>query len=238
MHLRAAKQRATGGLAVFACALTVALAGCGGSSESTASSNDGASSPNGAQSQSAQELFADSNQAIKNASSVTIKGAGRQSGGAKIKLDLQLTRDGGQGAIDLLGMRFHVVRVGEDLYIKGSPVLYRRLGLADPPQDEWVKTSAGNPLGSYTNLAGQAAGIISTTGTITKGATTTIAGGPVIELRTAGKLYKGRLYVKATDEPYPVRLEKKGRETATFTFTDWNSTPVPTAPTKAVGPSG
>jgi hypothetical protein len=233
MWLKDAIRQAMRGFALLASAMTVALAGCGASSDSSTSSSPSASSPSGAPSRTAQELFADSNQAIKNASSVTIRGAGRQSGGAKIKLDLQLSRDGGKGAIDLLGMRFRVVRVAEDFYIKGSPLLYRRLGLTGVPPGAWVKTSASNSLGAYTNLAAQASGIVSTTHTITKGAVSTIAGEPVIELRTAGRLYRGRLYVKATGQPYPVKLEKKGRETATFTFSDWNATPAPTAPAAA-----
>ena len=53
----------------------------------------------------------------------------------------------------------------------------------------------------------------------------------MIELKTEGKLYKGRLYIKTTGEPYPLRLEKTGRETSHATFTNWNQTPAPTAPT-------
>ncbi len=74
--------------------------------------------------------------------------------------------------------------------------------------------------------------MLSTSGNITKGASTTLAGQPVIELKTEGKLYKGRLYVKTTGEPYPVRLEKHGRETSLITFSAWNDTAPPVAPTK------
>ncbi len=71
-------------------------------------------------------------------------------------------------------------------------------------------------------------------GDVNKGTTRQVDGQSALELKTTGKLYTGRLYVSATGQPYPVRLEKHGRETAQFTFTDWNATPAPTAPTTTV----
>jgi hypothetical protein len=51
---------------------------------------------------------------------------------------------------------------------------------------------------------------------------------------TEGKLYKGRLYIKTTGQPYPMKLEKTGRETGHAAFTRSNRIPAPTSPASTV----
>jgi len=198
---------------------TALLTGCG-------------SSTNNVTTKSPTEILQASKTAIQNAQSVTIK-----SNSALERLtftsDLRLTRKGGQGTITLLGIRTEAIRVDDTVYVKGSPALYRRLEIKPPPAGTWIKAPDNGKLAqtaAFTNLAAQATRIISSSGNVAKGATTTIEGQPAIELKTEGKLYKGRLYIKTSGEPYPLKLEKRGRETSHTTFTDWNNTAAPAAP--------
>ena len=212
--------------------------GCGGTESSTKNPTARASGDGITQDTASEILTAAKNAAAK-AESGTIRGNSKQRGVTQLKTDLQLTNDGGQGTMSLLGMKFEVIRAAEDLYVKGQQRLYTRLGIKKTvPPDTWVKLPARNGLRAFTELGGEAARIIASSGQVTKGTTMILEGQPAIELRTQGKLYKGRLYVKATGEPYPIKIEKHGRETATFTFTGWNNTAAPTAPTKTISAGG
>ncbi len=223
----AASRHSTHALAKLSVAGMLAaglLSGCGSSGNDVASKEP-------------KEILQASEAAIAKATSATINSKSSV-GPLTLTADLKLTRSGGgQGAISLVGLQFEVVRVGDSVYLKGNPAFYRRLGVKPPPAGTWLKGSASGRLretAAFTDLTTQATRILSTNGTITKGATTTVEGEPAIELKTEGKLYKGRLYVKTSGEPYPLKLEKSGRETSTTTFTNWNSTPPPTAPAATI----
>ena len=227
-HRRAAVILASGLLALGA-------PGCGGSTDSPADS----SADNGITQDSPQEILNAAKEAASKANSVTIQGTSSLSLRQLIKttVDLKLTRTGGQGTIELIGIKFQVIGSKDAIYVKGSEQLYRRLHMRKPRSpDTWLKLSASSELAAYTDLAGETNRVISTGGDTTKGATTTVEGQPVIELKTEGKLYNGRLYIKTTGEPYPVKLEKHGRENATFTFTKWNGTPPAATPTNTAFP--
>ena len=190
------------------------------------------SSDNGVASKEPKEILQASESAIGKASSATINSKSIV-GPLALSADVKLTRSGGQGTINLVGIQFEVIRIGETVYLKGSPTFYQRLEVKPPPPGAWLKGSASGKLrelAAFTDLTGQATRIISTSGTITKGASTTVEGQSAIELKTEGKLYKGRLYIKTSGEPYPIKLEKSGREDSHTTFTNWNNTPPPTPP--------
>ena len=213
--------------------------GCGGSTDNSTKSSPDSASDNGITQDTAQEILSAAKAAAAKAESATIRGSSQQRGVTLLKIDLQLTKTGGQGTMSLLGLKFEVIRAGEDLYVKGPQSLYTRLGIKKPvPPDTWVKLPSQYGLKAFTELGGESARIIAASGKVTKGATTTIEEQPAIELKTEGKLYKGRLYVKTTGQPYPIKLEKHGSEAAAFTFTDWNNTPGPTAPTNTIGAGG
>ena len=170
---------------------------------------------------------------------MTIHATSRQTGGDKLSLDLQLSRQGGKGKIALLGREFEVIRVGQARYLKGTSSLYTQLGITKQiPNDTWVKLPAQNSLAALTDIRGETARILSTSGNVTKGATTTVEGQPALELKTEGKLYKGRLYIKTTGQPYPIKLEKQGRETAQITFTGWDQPATINAPTSTTSSAG
>ncbi len=222
-------DRAVLWLALLGLAALLALSGCG-------------SSDNGVASKSGKEILAASKAAAKNASSVTITSKAAQGRLAISSMKLKLTEHGGQGDTTVPGRSFQVIRTGNAIYLKGGPELYEQLGITQSvPQGTWLKGTASgqlDQLAAFIDLAREAASIITPSGKITKGATTTIAGQPAIELKTEGKLYKGRLYIKTTGEPYPLKLEKTGEETGLSTFTDWERTPAPTAPTNVTTVSG
>ncbi len=208
-------MRAVRALLVLALLSAAALAGCGGSSG------------NGVASKSAREILAASTAAAEAASSVHIAGASAQ-GLLKLALDLQLSREAGHSQLDLLGTKFEVIRTGDTIYVKGSRRFYRQLGL-DPtriPTDTWVKvpnvTTRSAQLASLATLHQETRQLLTTTGAVTKGASTTIDGQPVIELKTNGRLYSGAIYVDTTGDPYPLQIVKKGRESSRITFSGWN----------------
>ena len=225
------KRPATCGAAlagVLSLAVVLAsLAGCGGTH---ADGDPG----NGVTQDTAQEALKAATEAAGKANSVTIKGHSSLTHGAKLKIDMQLTREGGHGSIDLLGSEYEVIRTSTHTYVKGPPVVYGRLGITKTiPHDTWVSLPATSQAGALLDLAPETSRIISTSGNVSTGSTTSIEGEPVLELKTDGKLYKGRLYIKTTGEPYPVKVERRGRETAVYTFSNWNDTPAPARPTKA-----
>ena len=197
------------------------LPGCGSSSSPKT---------NGIPERTATEAFEAAKQAAATASSVAIHGTS-QAGGGRLRLDLQLNRRAGKGKITLLGTEFEVIRVGQALYVNGPRSLYAQLGIKKQiPNGGWVKLPAQNSLAALISLPGETTRIISASA-VTKGTTTTVEGQPALELKTEGKLYKGRLYIKTTGQPYPIKLEKQGRETAQITFTGWDEPVTITAPT-------
>jgi hypothetical protein len=220
----ASRGRAAGSIIPFLLVSTLAstLTGCGGSSD------------NGVASKSASEILAASKAAAASASSVHIEAHNAQ-GPLTLTSNLDLTSNGGRGHISGLGLDFEVTRTGNTLYLKGNPSVYESLGIkpARVPRGAWIKAPANSgrfaQLAAFTDLKGEVNRLISSTGPITKGATTTINGQKTIELKDSGSLYAGRIYIATTGKPYPIQITKTGRETAHITFTNWNQ-PITLAP--------
>jgi len=217
--IRTAKRGLSSGIATLAL-LAVGLAGCG-------------SSDNGIASETPQEILAASMTAIGKASSVTIKGESARGRLRTLTIGLQLTRQVSHANLTVLGESFQITSVGGTIYVKGTPALYQHLGITRTiPTGTWVKAPAGKlaQFAAITDLTREASLIISTRDTITKGTTATIEGQPAIELKTQSKIYRGRLFIKTTGQPLPLKQEKTGHETSHIAFTNWNQTPTPTAP--------
>ena len=202
-------------MTALATACLLALSGCG-------------SSDNGVASKSGKEILAASKAAAVSASSVHVLAKSAQ-GGLKFTSDSELGEDESRAKASFLGVDFEVIRIGQSIYAKGSQAFYARLlgSAAHVPQGTWLKGSAGSgklgQLTSITELAGQLNRQLSTSRPVTKGATTTVNGQKVVELKEVGKLYKGALYVATTGKPYPIVLVKSGRrETGRTTFSGWD----------------
>jgi hypothetical protein len=215
---------------VSAAALLIALVltGCGGSSG------------NGIASKSASEILAASRAAAESATSVHVAGKSAQ-GPLSLTLNLDLASDGGRGQVSLLGLSFELIRVGNTLYAKGNPAFYTRLSATTGlhlPQGVWLKAPASGgklaQLASFTNLSGELGRLLSSTGPITKGASSTVNGQKAIELKETAKLFSGSLFIATTGKPYPIEIVKHGRESGQTTFSGWNQPVSLSAPAGAI----
>jgi hypothetical protein len=210
--------------------VVVAFAGCGSSSSS---------SGNGVASKSPTEILSAATAAADGASSVHVVGALR-SGGSPITLDMDLVSGhGGRGQISESGLAFELIVVDDTVYIKGSPAFYSHFGgggAAQLFQGKWLRASASSgelaSLASLTNLGRLLEQTIASHGALTKGATTTIAGQPVVELRDTAR--DGSLFVASTGHPYPIEIVKHGSEAGHISFTRWNQPVTLTAPSGAI----
>ncbi len=227
--------RARGGLWVavlLAVALSAALAGCG-------------SSDNGVASKSGKEILAASKAAAEGADSVHVVGKSSQ-GRLTLSINLELGRNGGRGQVSLFGLDYEAIRIGDTVYVKGSPTFYKTVlsPTAKVPQGTWVKAPANSgKLGqaaSFTELRPQLDRMLSSPGSVTKGASTTVNGQKAIELKETTKLYKGVLYVATTGKPYPIALVKNGgkakseREKGRTVFSKWDEDVSLSAPSPVV----
>jgi hypothetical protein len=224
---RAAPRRAAISPALALAIAVAGLAGCGSSAD------------NGVASKNASEILAAAKAAAQGATAVHVESQAAQ-GPLKLALNLELTSDGGRGEISLLGSSFEVIRIGDTFYLKGNPAFYQRLGInpARVPHGAWIKTAANNSqfaqLSAFTDLPGEVGRLLSTAKPVTKGTTTTTNGQKTVELKQAGQLYTGKIYVATTGRPYPVQITKTGRETGRTTLTNWNQPVDLTPPTNAI----
>jgi hypothetical protein len=231
------RARARAGLTfalLFCIALAALLAGCG-------------SSDNGVASKSGKEILAASKAAAESAHSVHVVGRSSQ-GRASLAIDLRLAGDGGRGHISFLGLDFEVIRIGDTVYVKGSPAFYKRLGATQGitlhvPAGTWLKAPVnGGPLAQLAALAelrGELERLLSTPGPVIRGASTTIKGQKAIELKEKTKVYEGSLFVATTGKPYPLLLVKSGgRERGRLTFSGWGEGVSLGAPSPAVEVGG
>jgi hypothetical protein len=222
--------------------LAAAVAGCGTSSEPIVS-------------KSPAEILAASRAAARDASAVHVQSeifvAAIRPSKANTKpetklipvgtIELQLTTDGGRARLLLFGTEVQAVRIGDTLYVKGGPSLYKQLAARTGVHlaaGTWIKTPAdGTQLTEYAALT-QPSGELTLllrepTVSLTKGHITTIDGQQVIELREKAKLYTGAIYIATTGAPYPVAIVKHGRESGRTTFSGWNKPVSLSAPTGA-----
>jgi hypothetical protein len=231
MLRRSATCRQPLALALVALAL-LAIAGCGSSS----------SAGNGVASKTPAEILAATKAAADSASSVHVAGA-LGSGGSPITLDLGLVAGhGGRGRISEGGLAFELIVVAGTVYIKGSPSFYSHYGGAAAAQlfrGRWLKAPATTgelaslaSLASLTNLGHLLDQTLSGHGTLARGATTTVSGQPVIELRDTAK--DGSLYVATTGQPFPIAIVKRGAEAGRVAFTNWNEPVALSAPSGAI----
>ena len=155
--------------------------------------------------------------------------------------DLELGRNEGRAKVSFIGIDFEAIRIGQTVYVKGDQGFYEQLlgGAANVPQGTWLKAPANSgklaQIAAFTGLPGQLNRQLSTPGSVVKGATTTINGQKVVELKETTKVYKGTLYVSTTGKPYPVLFVKNGgRETGRTTFSEWDQDLSLSAPSPSV----
>ena len=207
-----------------------AISACGGSSSP---------SGNGVASKSPDAIVSTATSAIDGVSSVHVSGS-VVSGGTPISLDLSLVSGkGARGSMSENGLGFQLIGVGQYVYINGSPAFWSHFGGAAAAQlfqGKWLKApaSTGNfaSLSSLTNLHQLLSGLLSSHGTLSKGATTTVNGQKVVPVKDTSK--GGTLFVATTGKPYPVEILKTGAAGGHITFDRFNQSVSLTAPAHSI----
>jgi hypothetical protein len=211
-------------------ATTMALvAGCGGGSGST----------NGEENKSASQILADARTAATAAGSVHVTGTIVDSG-TQLKLNLRAGGRTGSGTITFRGSPIRVIRIGNTLFMNAPASFYTTTGAnkatAALLDGKWLKASATQKdfaeLAQLTRLKDVLAITTKPDGKISKGATSTMAGTTVIELKDDKG---GSLYISTKGKPYPVVLRgKDATSSGNVRFTEWGEAVEAKAPKGAI----
>ena len=217
-------------MVVLAGLAAMLLASCGssGSSASTAFAGE-----------TPEQILAASRAAAAKASGVRIDGRIAQTRGPAVSLNMRLARGAAEGHVSFLAENAELVRLGDTLYLKAQPALYRRLGVTKTvPADTWLKLPKRDITGMdlFTNATQLTGALLRPTASLAKGRTTTVDGQPALELQTAGKLFKGAIFISTKGEPLPLKLEKRGAEAGRIRFSNWNQPPSIQPPAKVTDP--
>jgi hypothetical protein len=227
-------------LAVTACGSS-STAGSGSPAGTTpaggtpAATTSAAPADNGVSALSAEQILAKAKSALGAADAVHIAGAGTDEGTA-VKLDMRYGAHGAVGTFTIDGQRLDLLRVADDVYVKGSTSFWTTF--ADPSigkllGGKYVKTTLTDArfkdLADFTDLSSSVDGFLEPDGAISKGATATVAGQSAIALVSKGAT-GGTLYVATTGRPYPLSIAGKDNK---LTFTEYGKAVPVTAPPAA-----
>jgi hypothetical protein len=157
----------------------------------------------------------------------------------RITLDLNLVSGkGGRGQMSESGLGFQIVVLNQTAYINGSPAFWRHFGGAAAAQlfeGKWLKAPASGSFASVavlTNVHDLFSQMLSSHGTLAKGATTTVDGHKVVAINDTTK--GGTLYVATTGQPYPVEVVRSGSQGGRIVFGQFNVPVSLTAPANAI----
>jgi hypothetical protein len=196
------------------------------------------SSSNGVASKSPGAIISAADTAITGVKSVRVSGS-IVSGGSRITLDLSLAAGkGGRGQMSENGLGFQMVVLDQTVYIDGSPAFWRHFGGAAAAQlfqGKWLKAPANGSFASVallTNVHELFTQLLSSHGTLAKGATTTVDGQKVVAIKDTTK--NATLYVATTGKPYPVEIVKTGSGGGRVVFDRFNQSVSVTAPAHAI----
>lgn len=232
-------------------ATALAIAACGSSQTAGSGAPAGSTPPAGSTSSAAaasttpadngisvltaEQILAKAKSALGAADAVHVTGSGSDAG-TKITLDMRYGTDGAIGTFVINGQRLDLLRVRDDVYVKGSTSFWTTFADASVGKllgDKYVKTDVTDArfkdIAEFTELGDSVDGFLEPDGAISKGATTTIAGQPAIGLTTKGAT-GGTLYVATTGRPYPLSIDGKDSK---LTFTDYGKALTVTAPPPA-----
>jgi hypothetical protein len=209
MGLTEANMRGRIGVISWVLVAATAMAGACSSTGSTLSSPSGAPSAGvsatpSAKVETAEELLARCEAALKAAPSFRMKST------ATVGDIVQVTEaihvgDNVKGTQVVQGLKTQFIRVGKDLYINGSEAYWSNKvnleGLSKVIY-KWVKVDASDP--SHAPLAQPFDESATFTGTLSRDGTSTIGGKPVFVIKSSADAV---LYVAAGGEPYPLKIE-------------------------------
>lgn len=217
------RRTRSGALGILA--VSLAVAGCGGSSS------------NGVASRPPAQILQTTIAAMKAAKSVHLGGTIIQSG-KTINVDMTIYSNGDvAGTFSENGPSVGIVKIGSTDYVKTTGSFYQSQGvssqIAGLMANKWIEipdSSVG--LGTSFSLLGLANSITKNHTTVTGGKTSTVNGQPVVSVISPGN---GTLYVATTGTAYPVEITRGS--TGTVTFTKWDQAKIPTAPAGARTPA-
>lgn len=200
---------------------------------------------NGEEKKSPTRVVSDARTALKAAKTVhlagTVKGtdAGPGAGpGSSFVLDMHyLNGTGGYGTVTVGGQKLDIVRVGNDVYVKGDASL---TGASGGSANKFQKLSAtsgtGKSIGDIADVKALADNILATGSSLQPTlAQDKIDGVRAVVLTDKASDGPGKLYVANTGAPVPLAIEGTGSSTGTLTFSDYNKNVSVTAPTDVTG---
>ena len=155
-------------------------------------------------------------------------------------LDMHLVGDDhASGEVTTGGLRLDVIRIGDTVYFRGSQAFYEKFAgsaAAALFKGKWLYASATKgPLASFAPLTDMQTffhTLLTSHGTLAKGAEATVAGQKAIAIEDSSK--GGTLYVATTGKPLPVEIQSPKPKGGTVTFTDWNKSVKIAAPAGAI----
>jgi hypothetical protein len=208
------------------CALVVGLGATGCSEDPDAGTN-------GVGKLSAKEIQAKAKTAAGSVDAVRLSGSVVTSG-KTYTLDMRLKADGGTGSVTAEGATFHLLRVGEQLYLKADSAFWNHedgksddggsdTAAADKLEGKYVKVPTGDP--SYKKFSGFTDkdllldGLLTLHGSLNTGGHHEQSGVRTIRITGDGGS-GGTLDVSLEGNPYPLRLERAGGA-GTLSFSAW-----------------
>lgn len=224
-------------LAALAALVALALAACGSSGSSGGSGGGG--SPNGVAAKNANQIVAAATAAIDAVNTVRVTGSVK-SGSRTIHLDLHLVSGkGATGSMAENGLSFKLISVGGEAYINGTPRFWHQFGGASAAQllqGHWLRAPATTgdfaSFSSLTNLHRLLTALLAHHGALSKGATSTLRGTPVIAVHDSAR--GGTLFVATTGKPYPLQISNQGASGGQLSFSEFNRSVTLTPPTNSI----
>ncbi|MFI9562948.1 hypothetical protein [Streptomyces rishiriensis] len=207
------------------CALVVGM-GLAGCSEDPDAGTNGVGKLSAAQIQEKTKAAAGSVDAVRLSGSVVTSGR-------TYKLDMSLKADGGAGSVTAQGATFHLLRVGEQLFLKADAAFWKKedgksgdgsdAAAADKLDGKYVKVPAGDP--SYKKFSGFTDkdllldGLLTLHGALATDGHHEQAGVRTVRITGDGGS-GGTLDVSLEGKPYPLLLERAGGA-GTLRFSSW-----------------
>lgn len=163
--------------------------------------------------------------------------------GRTYTLDMRLKEDGGTGSVTSKGTTFHVLRVGDQLYLKADAAFWTHAKGADGAAGgdsaaagklggKYVKVPQGDPaykkFSGFTDKGLLLDGLLTLHGTLGKDGHHEQSGVRTVRI-TGDKGSGGTLDVSLEGKPYPLRLARAGGA-GTLRFSDWGKSFTVTRP--------
>ncbi|MGW7406331.1 hypothetical protein ACWGI9_21810 [Streptomyces sp. NPDC054833] len=164
--------------------------------------------------------------------------------GHTYRLDMRLKPEGGIGSVTSEGTTFHVLRIGEQLYLKADAAFWSHAdgtdgkggdtAAADKLDGKYVRVPQGDPVykkfSGFTDKAVLLDGLLTLHGTLATDGHYEQSGTRTIRI-TGDKGSGGTLDVSLQGKPYPLRLVRGG-SAGTLSFSDWGKNFTVTEPPK------